>query len=90
MDMWGVLPVDDRKFKVAVRDMTQLSREPLQLGMASCHSLTLINGVLSGDPLDVKVRLHETETVTCLEEFVFVSTSPLHYKENRATAGTLQ
>lgn len=55
MDMWGVLPVDDRRFKVAVRDMSQLSREPLQLGMASCHSLTLINGALSGDPLDVKV-----------------------------------
>jgi len=24
--------------------------------MASCHSLTLINGVISGDPLDVKVK----------------------------------
>lgn len=56
MDMWGVLPVDDRRFQAAVKDMAQLSREPLQLGMASCHSLTLINGALSGDPLDVKVR----------------------------------
>ncbi|PNF39528.1 hypothetical protein B7P43_G11110 [Cryptotermes secundus] len=55
MDMWGVLPVDDRRFQAAVKDMALLSREPLQLGMASCHSLTLINGALSGDPLDVKM-----------------------------------
>lgn len=54
--MWGVLPVGERRFHVAVKDMAQLSRGPLQLGMASCHSLTLINGALSGDPLDVKVR----------------------------------
>jgi hypothetical protein len=64
MDMWGVLPVDDRRFKAAVKDMTQLSREPLQLGMASCHSLTLINGALSGDPLDVKVRAN-AHTANC-------------------------
>ena len=55
LDMWGVLPVEERRFKVAVKDMTQLETEPLLLGMASCHSLTLINGALSGDPLDVKV-----------------------------------
>ncbi|GFG36797.1 hypothetical protein Cfor_08636 [Coptotermes formosanus] len=55
LDMWGVLPVEERRFKVAVKDTTQLKREPLQLGMASCHSLTLINGALSGDPLDVKM-----------------------------------
>jgi cation-transporting ATPase 13A3/4/5 len=54
--MWGVLPVEGCRFQVAVKDMTQLKREPLQLGMASCHSLTLIDGALSGDPLDVKVR----------------------------------
>jgi hypothetical protein len=65
MDMWGVLPVEGRRFQVAVKDMKQLGREPLRLGMASCHSLTLINGALSGDPLDVKVRsqLHDTGIV---------------------------
>jgi cation-transporting ATPase 13A3/4/5 len=56
MDMWGVLPVQEHRFQLAVKDMRQLGRIPLQLGMASCHSLTLINGALSGDPLDVKVR----------------------------------
>jgi Fe2+ transport system protein FeoA len=56
MDMWGALPVEGQSFQVAARDMRQLCRTPLQLGMASCHSLTLINGALSGDPLDVKVR----------------------------------
>lgn len=30
---------------------------PLLLtGMATCHSLTIIDGVLNGDPLDLKVR----------------------------------
>jgi magnesium-transporting ATPase (P-type) len=56
LDMWGVLPVAERRFQVGVNDVTQLGREPLLLGMASCHSLTLIDGALSGDPLDVKVR----------------------------------
>ena len=55
LDMWGVLPVEEQRFKVVVRDARQLRKEPLQLGMASCHSLTLINGTLSGDPLDLKV-----------------------------------
>lgn len=55
LDMWGVLPVEERRFKVGVKDMKQLGNETLQLGMASCHSLTIINGALSGDPLDVKM-----------------------------------
>jgi hypothetical protein len=77
MDMWGVLPVNDRRFKEAVKDMTQLSREPLQLGMASCHSLTLINGELSGDPLDVKVR-SKAHIASCmrlkLDDWLFLLT----------------
>jgi cation-transporting ATPase 13A3/4/5 len=56
MDMWGVLPVEESRFQLAAKDMGQLGRNPLKLGMACCHSLTLINGALSGDPLDVKVR----------------------------------
>lgn len=27
----------------------------LMIGMATCHSLTIIDNVLSGDPLDLKV-----------------------------------
>jgi cation-transporting ATPase 13A3/4/5 len=55
LDMWGVLPVGERRFQLAVKDVTQLSTGPLLVGMACCHSLTLIDGALSGDPLDVKV-----------------------------------
>ena len=32
-----------------------LPRGPLLYAMATCHSLTRINGVLSGDPLDMKM-----------------------------------
>ena len=28
----------------------------LLMGMATCHTLTIIDGVLSGDPLDMKVN----------------------------------
>jgi hypothetical protein len=28
----------------------------LLMGMATCHTLTVIEGVLSGDPLDMKVN----------------------------------
>jgi hypothetical protein len=27
--------------------------DPLQIGMACCHSLTMIEGEISGDPLDL-------------------------------------
>ena len=53
--MWGAIPVVDRSFKTAVRDVTEIRSHPLEQAMASCHSLTLIDGNLTGDPLDVKV-----------------------------------
>jgi hypothetical protein len=30
-------------------------------GMATCHSLTIIDGTLNGDPLDLKVSIHLKE-----------------------------
>lgn len=36
-------------------DASLLSRGPLLYAMATCHSLTRIDGVLSGDPLDMKM-----------------------------------
>lgn len=32
-----------------------ITDSPLLYGMASCHSLTRINGELTGDPLDIKM-----------------------------------
>ncbi|KAL1122052.1 hypothetical protein AAG570_003458 [Ranatra chinensis] len=55
LDMWGVISVDSQKFMEPCIDIFQLSPGPLLYGMVSCHSLTLIDGKLTGDPLEVKM-----------------------------------
>jgi cation-transporting ATPase 13A3/4/5 len=57
LDLWGVLPSEDSKFYVEpVRDPVVLPVEsPIIAAMATCHSLTLIDGELTGDPLDIKM-----------------------------------
>ncbi|XP_073958763.1 polyamine-transporting ATPase 13A3-like isoform X1 [Choristoneura fumiferana] len=59
MDMWGVVPAAatrPARLARALRDPRQLNDlHELKLGMASCHSLTLLNGELAGDPLDLKM-----------------------------------
>ncbi|PSN35079.1 putative cation-transporting ATPase 13A3 [Blattella germanica] len=70
MDMWGVLPVKNKNFQEPEHDVKQLQHHILQLAMASCHSLTLIDGTLSGDPLDIKIPLE----VGLVHQFQFSST----------------
>uniref|UniRef100_A0A1B6M5K1 Cation-transporting ATPase n=1 Tax=Graphocephala atropunctata TaxID=36148 RepID=A0A1B6M5K1_9HEMI len=55
LDMWGVVPVSEAQLKPPVRNIPEMPFTPLIYGMASCHSLTIINGTVSGDPLDVKM-----------------------------------
>lgn len=55
LDMWGVVPVSDGKMELPERDVLRMPNNHLLQGMATCHSLTLIDGVISGDPLDVKM-----------------------------------
>jgi magnesium-transporting ATPase (P-type) len=52
-----VLPSQDSKFCVEpVQDPVVLPVEsPFIATMATCHSLTLIDGKLTGDPLDIKM-----------------------------------
>ncbi|XP_012945191.1 probable cation-transporting ATPase 13A3 [Aplysia californica] len=70
LDMWGVVPVEEHKFRHHVSDPSTLPRCPLLVGLASCHSLTIIDGELSGDPLDlimfnaIKWHLEEPGTDT--------------------------
>ncbi|KAJ8416600.1 hypothetical protein AAFF_G00324780 [Aldrovandia affinis] len=57
LDLWGVQRVRDRRFsppeqEVAVEGQ---SHSPFLVAMASCHSLTRIEGRLTGDPLDIKM-----------------------------------
>lgn len=54
--MWGVVPVESGTIQNPAKELHVLSTNSrLIKGMASCHSLTLINDTLVGDPLDVKV-----------------------------------
>lgn len=55
--MWGAVPVENGTIQNAVKDLQVVTASTrLIRGMATCHSLTLINDTLVGDPLDVKVR----------------------------------
>uniref|UniRef100_A0A0B7AE23 Cation-transporting ATPase n=1 Tax=Arion vulgaris TaxID=1028688 RepID=A0A0B7AE23_9EUPU len=53
LDLWGVVPAHNHRFQNPVSDPSTLSRSPILLCMAACHSLTIIDGELSGDPLDL-------------------------------------
>ncbi|KAL3321032.1 hypothetical protein Ciccas_000270 [Cichlidogyrus casuarinus] len=58
LDMWGVVPLDETgsRFSEPLSDVKlKLISGPLMETMTSCHSLTVINGELSGDPLDLKM-----------------------------------
>lgn len=68
LDLWGAVPslcetrqVDSERkeefatFQSPVREVGKLSPGPLLVGMSACHSLTLIDESLIGDPLDLKV-----------------------------------
>eukprot|EP00731_Ephydatia_muelleri_P014336 Em0008g56a len=55
LDMEGVITSTNQQFSPMVTDPSSLLPCPLLYGMTTCHSLTLINGQLLGDPLDVKM-----------------------------------
>lgn len=70
LDLLCVVPVTDRYFDIPVRDMSNIAARHTALlhGMATCHSLTIIDNQLMGDPLDLKMfestgwRIEEHDT----------------------------
>ncbi|XP_028654053.1 polyamine-transporting ATPase 13A3-like isoform X1 [Erpetoichthys calabaricus] len=57
LDLWGMLRVEDRRFGTLEHQVI-MEVQPWShfiVGMATCHSLTKIDGKLSGDPLDLKM-----------------------------------
>jgi magnesium-transporting ATPase (P-type) len=71
LDMWGVVPIEDHRIEKPIKDINTMAKDSLLFqGMLTCHSLTLIDNELCGDPLDIKVsnsRLHtEVESVSFL------------------------
>ncbi|RZF39245.1 hypothetical protein LSTR_LSTR010339 [Laodelphax striatellus] len=57
LDMWGVEGVEQNAFQPPVKQPAQqLSKNShLLAAMATCHSLLLIDGACSGDPIDLKM-----------------------------------
>ncbi|XP_064459602.1 polyamine-transporting ATPase 13A3-like isoform X2 [Ornithodoros turicata] len=56
LDLFGVVPASGGKFHKEHRDPRELATDSqFLMGMATCHSLTMIDGQLSGDPLDLKM-----------------------------------
>ncbi|XP_071110416.1 polyamine-transporting ATPase 13A3-like isoform X1 [Haliotis cracherodii] len=53
LDMWGVVPAQNQCFQEPIRKLPELPRSQILVCMATCHSLTLIDGELMGDPLDL-------------------------------------
>ncbi|BFZ23540.1 hypothetical protein BsWGS_26579 [Bradybaena similaris] len=53
LDMHGVVKIDKSKFQPIIKDMDHLGTGPIVTGMAVCHSLTIIENQLMGDPLDL-------------------------------------
>ena len=53
LDFKGIVPVEQGRFEQMLDTAATMDRGSLLLTMATCHSLTLINGELSGDPLDL-------------------------------------
>lgn len=61
LHFFGLLPNDGLQlitniYDNLVKDLSQIDvRSPIIATMASCHSLTHINGSLAGDPLDLSM-----------------------------------
>lgn len=55
LDMWGVVPATMRKFQVPTKEISKLPINEILVGMVTCHSITIIDGQLVGDPLDLKM-----------------------------------
>ncbi|XP_051966809.1 polyamine-transporting ATPase 13A3-like isoform X1 [Xyrauchen texanus] len=57
LDMWGIQRAEDGRFHLSEEkaDNKSLVTTKFVSCMATCHSLTKIEGLLSGDPLDLKM-----------------------------------
>ncbi|XP_054723213.1 LOW QUALITY PROTEIN: polyamine-transporting ATPase 13A3-like, partial [Uloborus diversus] len=55
LDISGAVPVENGRFERAVKRLSQLPDTPLVQAIATCHSLTKVEGKLLGHTLDVKI-----------------------------------
>ncbi|XP_039967667.1 probable cation-transporting ATPase 13A3 isoform X2 [Bactrocera tryoni] len=56
LDMWGVVPKTvTNEFQMPIKQIERLPYGNFLFGMVTCHSITIVNGKLMGDPLDLKM-----------------------------------
>ena len=56
LDMLGAVPNKGAEFQTMIKDGETIdAKEELIKGMATCHSLTMIDEKLSGDPIDLRM-----------------------------------
>ncbi|OXB64406.1 hypothetical protein ASZ78_009989 [Callipepla squamata] len=55
LDVWGVICLEDGRFMPIVHEPRRLPAGPMLHALASCHSVTLLQGQLVGDPVDLKM-----------------------------------
>ncbi|KAH8384957.1 hypothetical protein KR200_011995 [Drosophila serrata] len=56
LDMWGVLPKSStNQFQIPLKNIERLPYDHFLFGMVTCHSITVMNGTMMGDPLDLKM-----------------------------------
>ena len=56
LDMYGVVPKSAANtLQIPLKQIERLPFDHLLYGMVTCHSITLMNGEMKGDPLDLKM-----------------------------------
>lgn len=89
LDMWAVIPIDSKSCKPPVRNVHTLERDHLLFGMLTCHSLTKIDGKLTGDPLDVKVFIAiQILFAECKENVQYTTKYLYDFRYSKALTGS--
>ncbi|XP_050500411.1 polyamine-transporting ATPase 13A3-like isoform X3 [Diabrotica virgifera virgifera] len=55
LDLLCVVPIENNDFKPQIENVELISYNTLLYGLVSCHSLTIIDKQIVGDPLDLKM-----------------------------------
>ncbi|XP_056364277.1 polyamine-transporting ATPase 13A2 [Oenanthe melanoleuca] len=55
LDVWGVVPLQQRRFLPMVREPRRLPAGALLYALATCHAVSPLRGQLVGDPVDLKM-----------------------------------
>ncbi|XP_044260225.1 polyamine-transporting ATPase 13A3-like isoform X2 [Tribolium madens] len=55
LDLLCVVPIKDKNFHMPVKKVNSLPYDTFVCGLVSCHSLTIIDKQIVGDPLDLKM-----------------------------------